>query len=265
VCAVTQLTTQLSDALIGLIQADHAPIDAIEVGPWYSAEQVCQVQAQLAGWQFHFHAGNLITRIGPMPRITRQLEAYLRCTQSPWISCHLTLLRPGYIWLALRLGWYLPPPNTAKAAKRFVRRVSGLARTIKVPIILENMPVPPDGKGRYAFDSDPDLINEILAKTGCKMLLDLAHTRVAAANKGIDVYDYLDRLPLEEVVQIHVSGPRMHDGYLRDVHEPLQEIDYALLEWVLARVKPQVLTLEYFKERKLLHEQLSRLRNMLGP
>jgi uncharacterized protein (UPF0276 family) len=125
------------------------------------------------------------------------------------------------------------------------------------------MPTPPDRKKRYAFDSDPGLINEILVKTDCKMLLDLAHARVAASSRKMDVYDYLELLPLERVVQIHISGPRTHNGYLRDAHEPLQAVDYAVLEWVLARTEPRVLTLEYFKERRPLREQILRLRNML--
>jgi len=258
-----QLTTNLSDALTDLLRTDDAPIDAIEVGPWYTTRQICQFQAQFPGWQFHFHAGNVIAKRGLTSGTIKRLKAYLQCTKSPWASCHITLLPPGYVWLALRFGWYLPPPNMARAAGRFVRQVTDLARAIDVPIILENMPAPPDAKKRYAFDADADLIDVILEKTHCKMLLDLAHARVAAANQEMDVYDYLGLLPLNKVVQIHVSGPRMHRGHLCDAHEPLGEVDYALLEWVLGRTKPHIVTLEYFKEREPLREQLMRLKGML--
>jgi uncharacterized protein (UPF0276 family) len=256
---MTQLSANLSNALVDLIQTDGSLIDAIEVGPWYSTRQICRFQTQLPGWQFYFHAGSVVMA----PWGARRLKAYLRATTGPWTSCHLSLLRPGHIWLALRWGWYLPPPNVPRAVDRYVRRVAALARAVDLPILLENMPAPPDPKGRYAFDADPGIINEILARTGCHLLLDLAHARVAAAGQGLDVHDYLALLPLDRVQQIHVSGPGMRDGHLRDLHEPLQEVDYALLDWVLARTRPQVVTLEYFRDRRPLHEQLTRLRGML--
>ena len=86
---------------------------------------------------------------------------------------------------------------------------------------------------------------------------------MTAAALEIEVHDYLDRLPLDRVVQIHVSGPRMRNGRLADVHEPLQEIDYALLDFILAKTCPQVVTLEYVRERDALREQLYRLASVL--
>jgi hypothetical protein len=50
---------------------------------------------------------------------------------------------------------------------------------------------------------------------------------------------------------------------LVDAHEPLQEVDYALLDDVLARTRAQVVTLEYIRERKALLQQLVRLRALL--
>ena len=256
-----QLTTNLSDALIELIRADQAPIDAIEVGTWFSVKQVRQYRRQLPGWEFHFHAGTMIVKVGLIPGTIRQLKKYLLCTSSPWASVHFSLLPPVRLWLALRFGWYLPPPGLDRATRRSVRRIAKLAAAIDTPVILENMP--PLGAGRYTFEGEPDRIRAILEATNCDLLLDIAHARVAAGALGMDIHDYLNRLPLERVVQIHISGPRMRDGYLYDAHEPLQESDYALLEWVLARTRPQVLTLEYFREREALHEQLWRLRGVL--
>ena len=99
---------------------------------------------------------------------------------------------------------------------------------------------------------------------GVACLLDIGHARVSAATLGADVHGYLADLPLERVVQIHVSGPRMRDGRLVDAHEPLEDADYALLDWVLARTQPQVVTLEYIREREALSRQLGRLRERIG-
>jgi uncharacterized protein (UPF0276 family) len=56
----------------------------------------------------------------------------------------------------------------------------------------------------------------------------------------------------------------MRGGRLVDAHEPLSDRDYALLEHVLARTQPEVVTLEYIREREALREQLCRLRSILS-
>jgi uncharacterized protein (UPF0276 family) len=86
---------------------------------------------------------------------------------------------------------------------------------------------------------------------------------VSAAALGVDVRDYLSGLPLRRIAQIHVSGPRERDGRLVDAHEPLQEIDYALLDYVLARSDPRMVTLEYTRARDPLRDPLLRLHDVL--
>ena len=43
----------------------------------------------------------------------------------------------------------------------------------------------------------------------------------------------------------------------------MQEPDYELLDFVLERARPQVVTLEYIRTRQALGEQLVRLRGLL--
>jgi len=65
------------------------------------------------------------------------------------------------------------------------------------------------------------------------------------------VVNYLEKLPLDCVRQIHISGPRLWNGVLWDAHETLQANDYDLLAWALARCDLEVVTLEYFWQRDL--------------
>ncbi len=134
-------------------------------------------------------------------------------------------------------------------------------KSIHLPVLLENMPSFPTDK--YAFDTSAENITEILDLTNAGFLLDIAHARVVASVFGLDVYDYIDRLPLERVRQIHTSGPRTRKGVLYDAHEDLQEEDYELLKWVLTRKKPEVVTLEYFRDREKLWEQLIRIEEII--
>jgi len=112
------------------------------------------------------------------------------------------------------------------------------------------------------FEAQPQAVSEVIERTGCSLLLDLGRARVSAAALGMDVHGYLSDLPLERTVHVHLSGPRMRDGRLFDAHEPMQETDYALLEWVLGRTHPQVVTVEYVRDAVALREQLVRLREV---
>jgi uncharacterized protein (UPF0276 family) len=98
-----------------------------------------------------------------------------------------------------------------------------------------------------------------------ELLLDLAHAQVAAARLGMRSDDYLTRLPLDRVRQIHVSGPRVRGGTLVDAHDALREEDYRLLERVLKTAHPAAVTLEYHgTEATVIAEELARLRTFLG-
>ena len=97
-------------------------------------------------------------------------------------------------------------------------------------------------------DQARDRIAEALLETGCDMLLDLSHSRVSGGLLGLPDEEYLFRLPLGRVVEVHVSGPRPKDGILRDMHEPMGEEDYALLGWLLRRTHVEAVTLEYWKD-----------------
>jgi uncharacterized protein len=156
-------------------------------------------------------------------------------------------------------GWYLPFPNPKRAAQHLAWQVEQVKKVLNVPVILENMSSLPGPHGRYAPEADPHMLSEVIEATGSGLLLDLAHARIGAQAMKMEVHEYIKLLPLERLQQIHVSGPRWRDGALFDAHQSLEEEDYALLEWVLERAQPRVVTLEYIRERELLGQMLYRL------
>jgi uncharacterized protein (UPF0276 family) len=133
-----------------------------------------------------------------------------------------------------------------------------------VRIAVENMPRWTHSRPAYVVD--PAFISSVAEQADCGFLLDLAHARVAAHYLGQPARDYLARLPLDRLVEIHVSGPRpgpYPDRRLIDAHQPMREADYDLLEWVLDRTRPRAVTLEYSKDRAQIVAQLVRLRALL--
>lgn len=257
-----QLSVNYSRGLAELIQAGAAPIQAIEFSSWFPPEQIAGLRPRTPHLPFHFHYGNLMARLKWEKGMEKTLRACLACTETPWISAHISMLSPGHVFLAKYFGWHLREEPAQVTQGWLIEQAAWLQKQVPIPLILENMPSL--SPRRQAYEVDPGYIRQVLDETGAGFLLDLAHARVAASVFQRDIYDYLQQLPLERTVQIHVSGPRPRKQYLYDAHEPLQEEDYHLLEWALTRTHPQVVTLEYFKDKNQLAEQLTRLATMLG-
>ena len=144
---------------------------------------------------------------------------------------------------------------------KFIQALDRVQAAFDLPLILENLPSLP--RMEYQYNADPAVIAEVVERADSGFLLDLAHARAAAAFQGVDIYAYLENLPLSRTAQLHLSGVREKNGNLYDAHEVLEEIDYQLLQWVLARCQPQVVTLEYFREQEPLQEMLGRLGNIV--
>lgn len=257
-----KLTANYSEALAALIQANDAPIDGIEVGPWFTPQRIRDIQREFLTWPLQFHASSLVARHPYRDRTLDRLHEYHACTQSKWISLHIEIL-PLYVYfLSSRFGLHLPPPDIEKAKSKFIDMVLRVKKAMELPVILENLASLP--KAKYAFAATPSMLRDLVEKTDSGFLLDIAHARIAASYQQKDIERYLEELPLERTRQIHVSGPREKDGFLRDAHEEMQDEDYALLRWVLERCQPEVVTLEYFRERESLRRQLLKIRAVMA-
>jgi len=78
------------------------------------------------------------------------------------------------------------------------------------------------------------LMNRICEKSGCGMLLDLHNIYCNAFNHGFDAWAAVERLSLERVLEIHVSGGRLQEGFWTDAHEGrVPEPVWLLLEQTL--------------------------------
>jgi hypothetical protein len=192
-----------------------------------------------------------------------ELNEAIRRSRSPHIAIHLQ---------ATTADWDLSPTDEA-VMERMVTHVQMAKERLRVPLLLEN--VHHTGKsGNLEVCVRPERICEALERTGTDLLLDTAHLRCAAFKLGIDAKAYALQLPLHKVREIHVAGPRIVEGMLRDRHMEIQEPDYEILAWLLERTNPQMITLEYggtgpiferpgMTDPEALLRQLTRLKGML--
>lgn len=184
----------------------------------------------------------------PEPALLQELAAL---SDTPYLSAHMD-------YVPDRDGELTP----AGLLLRMRQSVEELRRLTGLEVLLENLPFVPWGN-RPRYLSDPEFIREALEATQTAFLLDLAHARIAAHHRHQDLGGYLERMPLEGVIELHVSGPRLEENGLRDRHRALSQADYEALEWVVSRTPHlRMLTLEYQGQNggpRVWLEQLERL------
>jgi uncharacterized protein len=169
-----------------------------------------------------------------------QLKGLLRTLGSRWHSEHLC-------WGGVE-GAYLhdllPLPQTTAAAKMAAARIHELRDALEVDVALENVSTYGHPGARQL--DEIDFVLDVLDRSGAKMLLDVNNVWVNANNHGIDARAYIDRIPRDRVVQIHVAGHFVRpDGLIIDTHaEPVTDGVKDLLAHALTRLGPVPVLLE---------------------
>ncbi|HPH96300.1 MAG TPA: DUF692 family protein [Anaerolineaceae bacterium] len=185
----------------------------------------------------------------------------LALTRSPWYSLHLGFSAEEVDFFDEAMHALSPILPPELIFERTCAVLNDLTARLDLPVLIENLDYNPGGA--YETVCQPDFIRRVLAEAPVFLLLDLAHARISAEAQGLAVREYLERLPLEKVRQVHVNRPQRHAQRLWDAHEAMQEEDYGLLAWVLDRAQPWAVTLEYNKDETLILEQTGRLRQVL--
>ncbi len=152
---------------------------------------------------------------GPDPldrTLVRRLRALVDRLHAPWASDHLC-------WngaRGLHLHELLPLPFTDEAIEHVASRVRDVQDTVGVPFAVENV----SSYLTFRADVMPEwaFLSEVAERADCGILLDVNNVFVSAHNHGFDARTYLDSLPVDRVLQIHLAGPTDLGRYLLDSH-----------------------------------------------
>lgn len=180
---------------------------------------------------------------------------------APLISDHVAFVRAG----GLEAGHLLPVPRTHEAVAVLADNVRLAQAELPVPLAVENI-------AALLAWPDPELseekfLIELVERTGCYLILDVANLHANAHNTGTDPARFLDSLPLDRVAYVHIAGGVWRDGLYHDTHaHPVLPEVLELFAEVCARVAPPGVLLERddnFPADNDLDAELGNLRHIL--
>ncbi|MEU9481752.1 DUF692 family multinuclear iron-containing protein [Streptomyces sp. NPDC048191] len=156
------------------------------------------------------------------------------------LSDHLSFTRAGDV----ALGTLVPLPRAREVAREVGRRAQSTQAAVGVPLLLENI--------TYYMDlpaplTEAQFITEVMEHCECGLLLDLTNLDINARNHRYSPEEFLDSIPLERVVQIHLAGGQdgVGDAMALDTHAAsVPERVWTLLRELVGRAPVRTTLLE---------------------
>lgn len=143
----------------------------------------------------------------------KKLKALTRLTKTPWVSDHLC-------WGHLPGAHYhdlLPLPYTREVVDYVAERARIVQDYLELPFALENL------SSYVAFQDDEmpewEFYTAVVEKADIFMMLDVNNVYVSSRNHGFDPQKYIQNIPLDRVLQIHLAGHTDHGSYVLDTHD----------------------------------------------
>jgi uncharacterized protein (UPF0276 family) len=143
----------------------------------------------------------------------QKLKELAEKVEPEWISDHLCWTGVAYT----NTHDLLPMPMTEESLSHVAQRVLKIQDYLKRPLILEN----PSTYLQFKASTMPEweFLSALAKETGCGLLLDANNVFVSAHNHGFDAVKYIDSLPHEHIVQMHIAGPTDCGALLVDTHD----------------------------------------------
>ncbi|GMV38463.1 MAG: hypothetical protein AMXMBFR64_01790 [Myxococcales bacterium] len=180
---------------------------------------------------------------GPDPLDTDLLNGIrtlARDARSPWFSDHLCWSAAG----GTHTQDLIPLPFSEEAVRHVAPRIREVSERVGLPFLVENI-------SSYAIMpgstmSEAQFLTAALEEADCGLLLDVNNVVVNAHNHGFDPVRFIQSIPLERVVQIHVAGHRVVGDLRVDDHgSAVSDPVWALYEHVIARIGPTTTLVEW--------------------
>jgi len=150
-----------------------------------------------------------------------------------WISDHLSFSRIG-TGHEKNAAITLPVPYDEEVLEMLIPRVRYFTERLACPFLLENNVY----YVRYPDQemTEEEFLNRLCSTSGCGVLLDLHNLYTNSVNHHLRATDYIDRLDLSNVTEIHIAGGMPMLGFHTDSHTgPVIRGVWDLLEYTVPR------------------------------
>lgn len=239
-----------------LLNSYPGSIDFVEI-PYEQIRHAPEVLAISSDLPVILHCASLSVAGAVLPSddTVAEIARLVDITKTPWIGEHLSFVTAEnsqgghsheqcYPNAPFNIGYSVSPPQDESSLALVDRAFERLRERFSVPLILENPPLYFPIPGSTMTQSE--FINRVCVSTGCSLLLDLAHFFITCNTFGLVPLQEIDALPLERVMEVHLSGVRPDSGVTWDDHaSPTPDILFTLLGRVLSRASLKAVTIEH--------------------
>lgn len=142
-----------------------------------------------------------------------KLKSLAKRVRAHWISDHVC-------WTGVN-GWnthdLLPIPFHEESLRHVAERVRIVQDYLAQPLILEN----PSSYVEFTSSTmtEREFIVRLAEETGCGLLLDVNNVFVSAFNHDFDPVEYIESIPADRVVQMHLAGHTDCGTHRIDTHD----------------------------------------------
>ena len=195
------------------------------------------------------------------PEHLERLVALARLTGTPWLSDHVCFTGSAHV----NSHDLLPVPYTDDVVAHFVRRIGEVKAVLGDTVFaIEN---PSSYLGWKATQMPEwEFVARVVEEADCGVMLDVNNVFVSSINHGFDPVVYLDAIPADRVVQIHLAGHSIKEGYRLDTHDgPVCDEVWDLFAYTIERIGSVSTLVEWdghIPEWERLSDEASRAREL---
>lgn len=240
--------------------ANRERIDVLEIvaDHFFDRSPACRRELEMLAEHFtlvpHGIDLSLGSADGPNEPYLAKFAEIVQRTRAPRWTEHVAFTRSGEI----AIGHLAPLPLTCEALDVLERNLERARRVIgDVPCALENIAAPFVLGGDF---EEPEFLAALVDRTGCGLLLDVENLYANALNFRFDADAYLDVLPPNTVVQLHVAGGNWNCGTYVDSHaRAISEDVWRLAQRACDRFAPEMAIVERDQELPPFREVLAEI------
>lgn len=173
----------------------------------------------------------------------RKVRELVRRVNAPWVTDHLC-------WTGVagrNVHDLLPLPMNEETLAHVVRRVRTVQDFLERPIHLEN----PSTYLEFetSMMGEAEFLSRLTGEADCGLLLDVNNVFVSAFNHGWDAGAYIDTIPADRVVQVHLAGHTDKGTHLLDTHsDHVRNEVWGLYARLVSRTGPVTTLVEWDEE-----------------